>query len=205
MKIGKLVLKRKQILLAMTCSILLIIGYLLIYNVKGEPNKETTLPEFHSEDGKIKITMRNTAATSGYRWGTVGWAITRKPIPETSNGGIKDYDAKRDGERIIILYEDGMFTNSKGKSVKPCKKQEGDNTSGGKTETYYEFDEEYVLDKLNISLPNLKNKEALYLHGVFVTYKLNENGTREYYQDLSNSREFIYNGKEIRDCLLPIT
>ena len=204
MKIGKLVLKRKQILLAMTCSILLIIGYLLIYNVKGEPNKETTLPEFHSEDGKIKITMRNTAATSGYRWGTVGWAITRKPIPETSNGGIKDYDAKRDGERAIILYED-KFTNSKGKLVKPCKKHENDGAPEGMTETDYKFDEEYVLNKLNISLPNLKKKETLYLHGVFVTYKLNENGTREYYQDLSNSREFIYNWKGICDCQLPIT
>ena len=170
----------------------------------GEPKEKTNIPVIRNEDGTITITMYNTAATSGYRWGTVGWAITREPIPPTSNGGIKDYDASRDGERAIILYED-KFTNSKGKLVKPCKKHENDGAPEGMTETDYKFDEEYVLDKLNISLPNLKKKETLYLHGVFVTYKLNENGTREYYQDLSNSREFIYNGKGICDCQLPIT
>lgn len=171
----------------------------------GEPATKSDKPEFASENGYIKTTQfKNTAATSPYRWETVGWTITRKKIP-CNDTSVEDYDAERDGERVIILYEDPVFINSKGKLVKPCKKFEHNDAPEGMTETDYIFDEEYVLDKLNISLPNLKKKETLYFHGVFVTYKLNENGTREYYQDLSNPRVYIYNWKEICDCQLPIT
>lgn len=176
---------RRWAILLFLCSLIVVIS-----TVRGK--SETENIDIQMRQGKLFMTFYNTPAKSPYRWETIGWAITLKPIKSTAST-VDNYDRSKCGNRIVLWYDDEYIDKNK-KVKKGCFKRE-QGVEDGKVRTYYEFSEEYIQQQFQeVNWINLSEKTTLYMHAIFGTYKLNSDGTKTYYRDKRNP---IYNWHDI--------
>lgn len=138
--------RERRIIIILAVVLLCVCGLLYAKNVSAQNQADVV-----SEEGKIKYTTIDTKATSGIRWKTVGFTITRKKClsGSTANGG---YPTKLNYAVIWLEQAEKKRTDLGNGSVK----------------TEFVLSKEAV-DKALIQggFETIQDEDVIYLHGIF--------------------------------------